>query len=199
MKNLMLTGPGMKRKLGRIEDFPVKDYAERVKYLRDAWTERQGFFTLGAAAYLDRDYRELAHQVNPVIWHYFPDLLQDIKTYFDGEYDLTIGLPGFHIFDKQSNGLVGSIHVDTPWAKIWGRADDVFSFTLPLELPSFGGGLNWWDEGMHFMDYEIGKLYIHDGATYHQIASLGDMAEDEYRITLQGHGATVGNRKYLYF
>ena len=119
-------------------------------------------------------------------------------------------LTSFHIFDHEANGLEGQIHIDEPYERIelpegW---SDPFSFTMAVELPAGGGGMNYWkgitDEQMEhykvfpvgiptpeYFPYELGVLYVHSGLFPHQIANPCTIGEDEYRITLQGHGVVL--------
>jgi hypothetical protein len=103
-------------------------------------------------------------------------------------------------------------------------ADLVLSLTLPVMLPAVGGGLNVWPvragspaaasanrglpgKGWHelpheLISYDIGSLYLHSGHHYHQIAgavSSARSAQEQWRVTLQGHGYVVGQRLYLYW
>ena len=162
----------------------------------------------------------IAHQDNSILTRYFGALMQHIAVYFEDKLGLpTIflhshGLPGFHIFDKSANGLEGSIHIDEPYKRCFWPCEtkDHFSFTVPIQLPNVGGGLNLYpgsedDIKNHageipnpeYYPYEVGKMYLHDGKTIHQIANRGDMKTDEYRITIQGHGATLTNGQVVVY
>ena len=104
------------------------------------------------------------------------------------------------------------------------RAELVLSLTLPIMLPGVGGGLNVWsvragssaalqanrgvpgkcwpDLPHEFIPYAVGSLYVHSGHYYHQIAgttSSTRLTDDQWRVTLQGHGYVVDNRLYLYW
>jgi len=119
----------------------------------------------------------------------------------------------------------GSIHVDLPHLKHVGKyktVDDVLSFTLPLALPKGGGGMYFWKDKPEFeihgftykknpeeyqwldqhkqrIDYQVGKLYIHQGLTPHQMASFCRCEPGDWRITLQGHGILCDGAWHLYF
>ena len=128
-------------------------------------------------------------------------------------------LPSFHVIDDRANGVEGSIHIDEPYERIdWGqKTTNPFSFTMAVSLPECGGGMNIWrgltDDDIsayevdhaipepEYFPYELGVLYIHDGKTPHQMANVGDIGRDEYRITFQGHGVTLplSNVTALYF
>jgi hypothetical protein len=118
---------------------------------------------------------------------------------------------GFHNFEFKSNGRQGNPHIDEPFKRIdWGvEYTNPFSFTLALELPEVGGGLDYWRDCSDAQldefnaigrlpphtrfPYEVGKLYAYDGLTPHRIANFGDMKPDEARITIQGHGVTLAD------
>ncbi len=125
-------------------------------------------------------------------------------------------LPGFHIFKGGSwlgSGWdVASLHVDLQFNKLNFESntlykfdmDDVFSFTIPIHIPN-NSGLYIYDkkqedinsmmplpyslrnEQKYKINYDVGKMYIHDGLHYHMISSfISDV--DNNRITIQGHG-----------
>lgn len=83
-----------------------------------------------------------------------------------------------------------------------------FSFTLPIVLPEAGGGLNIWpnakegeacgEHNRQFYAYTPGELVLHSGDEYHQ-ASGFPLRENEYRITLQGHGLRWQNGWSLFW
>lgn len=200
-----------------------RNMAGDVLGLNQHWRRRSSFWTLGASTYNDdvMAYMGVAWQDNAILTRYFGGALQVVADTFQ---DLikkpvvflhTHGLPGFHIFDHTANGLEGSIHIDQPETRCWWpcKTTGHFTFTAPLELPQGQGGLNLYEGNEEtikthtgdlpepeYYPYEIGKLYIHDGQTIHQIANPVDMEKDQYRITLQGHGATLSNGQVvLYF
>jgi hypothetical protein len=85
----------------------------RVDRLRECWTKRSdsGFFTLGAASYLDaaksrEAYLALAAQRNPVLFNAFDDLYVGLLGFLEHvldepvTYDECLALPGFHIFES---------------------------------------------------------------------------------------------------
>ena len=198
-------------------------HAQKVLALFKHWRHRGTFYTLGASTYNDNvmDYMAIAHKDNAILVRHFGGLLQALADMFATRlkkeviYLPTHGMPGFHIFDKTANGKQGSVHIDQPETRCWWpcKTSDRFTFTVPLELPQGHGGLNLY-EGDHntikdhtgalpdpqYYPYDVGMIYIHDGQTIHQIANPVDMEENEFRITLQGHGATLEDgRVVLYF
>ena len=170
--------------------------------------DRGGFQTLGASAYLDdpRVYPAMANafnQINMGAFGKMHDIVnQKLSEHFNmpvGVIRQDVGLPSFHIFGEACNGRSASVHVDEPYERVDFSAldwDHPFSFTLPIALPTVGGGVEFWeimpDEGNFtegcYHDYTLGTLYLHDGKTPHRIANRGPMGKGEHRITLQGHG-----------
>jgi hypothetical protein len=192
-----------------------------VKALKDFWIDRSYFYTLGAATYQDHPtaYPGIANCTNTILQQYFyasPEfqLLHRVLCQTHGG-DVTLkpgfAYPGFHIFTARTNGYKGSLHVDEPYKSLklpegWHTPT---SFTLPVELPANGGGLNIWapsslplDLDFHesdptipppdqYLQYDVGVLYKHSGLFYHQIANNHDMTPADARITLQGHTVTM--------
>ena len=147
----------------------------------------------------------------------------EYPTYKKGVYkhtkhisDYIYSLPGFHIFKGGSwlgSGWdVASLHVDLQFNKLNFESnilhqfdmDDVFSFTIPIQMPD-NSGLYIYDKTRedisdalplsysmrnykkYKINYDVGKMYIHDGLHYHMISSfVSDVDHD--RITIQGHG-----------
>ena len=207
-----------------------------VLELRHLWIQRVNvapFFTLGAASYLDADpspepYRELVQGYNPLLRMEFGWLLDRASRAIADSMGLQTewlegaALPGFHIYlsDEIFFKSVAEIHFDRQYEHVdWSNVpspdfSSPLSFTLPIDLPETGGGLNTWpveeeelkrmnaagiEPPMTFQHYELGELVMHSGNLLHQ-ASLGRvMGKDERRITLQGHGIRSGNRMYLYW
>jgi len=177
---------------------------------RSAFIDRGGFYTLGAAAYLDDplEYPSVAKETNAKT-QWFYALRQKVMHSLSRSLDLSVkqlqgaAEPGFHVFDAASAGMQASIHIDTPYTRVfWPEPfHSVFSFTVPLWLPE-EGGLNYWvDDTMHYKRYEVGTMYLHSGLEVHQIANPVPVTNECPRITLQGHGAVLGhsNTAAVYF
>jgi hypothetical protein len=168
--------------------------ATHVRNLKEYWYDRGLFYTLGAASYLDpmKNYYTLARLYNPILDQFYSmDEFQKIRQVMEDIFEdhivvhPSLALAGFHIFDKRSNGHKGSMHEDTQFERIGApEYTETITFTLPVELPRVGGGLNY---DYEYVPYTVGKMYKHDGLTTHQIAQRGDLTDD-LRITLQGHG-----------
>jgi hypothetical protein len=193
-------------------------YASKVKSNKDLWIDRGGFYTLGTSTYLDDPevYPAIAQAINlntkmvlNGLWHHITEALPKHWVPNKAVHLPDTGYMGAHIFTPESNGTQGHPHIDEPFTRIkWGQHfSNPFSFTLALEMPKVGGGLDFWpnatdeeieafiqDDALPEHDhvrYAEGFLYVHDGLTPHRIANCGDMEEGEPRITLQGHGVTL--------
>jgi len=208
----------------QIDTIPLLDtrraehYANQVRIRKDLWLPRGNFFTIGASTYLDEPhvYVVLAQYTNPAVanmWGWLQDeVLRALPERFVPKFAFhahDTAMMGAHIFTPKTNGAAGHPHVDEPFKRInWGSSiTNPFSFTLALEMPEAGGGLDYWPEATdqaieefiktdelpapEHLRYTPGVLYVHDGLTPHRIANCGDMADGEYRITLQGHGVTL--------
>jgi hypothetical protein len=209
---------------------------DSVLALRDHWLPRVPlvpFFTLGAASYIDAigertHYEALARTYNPILHRHFDWLLERVREAIAGTEGMETvwlegsALPGFHIY--LANNLfslpVASVHCDRQYQLVdWSAVENPdftspLSFTLPIQLPRSGGGLNTWNvredeiEAVKksaakvprvFEPYRVGELVMHSGNLLHQIAPSREMEEDDRRITLQGHGIRAGKRLFLYW
>jgi hypothetical protein len=164
---------------------------------------------------------------NDALLNTFPDLYKKLADYFGAELNNEIAYPGFHIFDDRCKNITASIHFDTPYLRlpIYKKTFcNPQSFTLLLMKPKNGAGLNVWEKidlnkmspskkahyldvkgsnvlnlgSATYMEYELGKMYVHSGDVLHQIANTGG-ENGEYRVTLQGHIIQDGDKKYMYF
>src|SRR5262245_20448322 len=197
------------------------------------------FFSLGAASYLDASlenpfiYIELARSCNPHLAKPFQwlhkrvcDRLSDF-LHAPVELHSRLALPGFHLFQAHpafASDDSASAHWDLQFQKIlWnGETPDCsqpLSFTLPVCLPTGGGGLHmwdisYWDAGAlaeskrdqirrmferQYYPYSLGKLVLHSGLYLHQIAPMKDALAGEERITYQGHALRFGDMWRLYW
>ena len=179
-------------------DFPVdaSAYAKEVLDRRDFWIYRDPFFTIGAGSYLDepKEYYTMAPITNSMLSECVGDIYKPLMETLGQHLSCPVimlpeaAIPGIHIFNHQCNGRDGHEHIDTPYQKVfWPEPfSNPFSFTVVMQLPECGGGLITGDD---YTPYEVNKMYIHSGLKSHRIANKEDVEEDEYRITLQGHGA----------
>lgn len=200
---------------------------DTVLELRHFLIDRGGFYTLGAATYQDPPlaYPAIANAFNMILQSAFVGMYEDLKAGLEkelgvpvGRFDTGAALPGFHVFDAQSGELMGHPHIDEPYTRVdfskleW---SDPFSFTIPIEIPDGGAGIDfWWNftdadietfinsnelPEAEYTEYELGKLYLHDGLTPHRIANPEPIKSGQFRITLQGHGVMTPAGAVIYF
>lgn len=170
---------------------------------RPLWQSRSDdypFFTLGKSAYLDSDTLEYHREsvwFNKLLYRNFSDLydtvLECLSVQLGEEITLTqdLALPGFHIFptDEKFLNMAGKWHTDYPHVTLGLGEQWAQAFTLAIELPSSGGGMDYLDVmgEVHHMPYEEKDLVLHSGLTPHRISGITEYCPCEYRITLQGH------------
>ena len=226
-----------------------EDVYAHICELQEDWIPRGGaassFFTLGAATYLDvtypakggANYYEKVQRYNPLLQQHFDWLYEMLSTVLEEHlgasvsYEESFALPGFHIWLSRalSTKPVTSIHFDLQYQSLeWQDADKIdftrlISFTLPIRLPTRGGGLNMWNitypefvqarrQGTvqsvqdfpssmehQYYPYTVGHLVVHSGYSLHQIAPVPEVYDTDRRITLQGHGLWVAGQWKLYW
>lgn len=237
-----LAGANVIADAAHFREIPLLDQEEcrralaAIDRLRPEWEPRSAaapFFTLGAAAYLDgggERYRHKATVLNRLLAAEFGWLLDRVAAavgraagartcWLEGA-----ALPGFHIYldSPLFAQPVASVHLDRQQYQIDVsrlHAPDLsapLSFTLSLQLPSSGAGLNVWN--IHesaragaaavaaagaaepaFQPYRAGTLLVHDGNAVHQAVISRGMGQSERRITLQGHAVRDGPEVHLYW
>jgi hypothetical protein len=138
---------------------------DRLFALKEHWKSRSdggGFFTLGAASYLDAvgrhgSYVKEAHETNSILRANFSWLGERVRKGFvellghPVSYHEECALPGFHIFKYEGGDLSGDrpsgrAHFDLQWmhAMQGGRPEGTLSFTLPIQEPLGGCSLEIW-------------------------------------------------------
>ncbi len=142
------------------------------------------------------------------------------------QYEELFGLPGFHIFlfNELFKKPMASLHFDLQFQSHkwpYRQIDYVrpLSFTLPIVLPRSGSGMYIWPFEYHlvrelpkkelmkmaeentpdYVPYKVGEMIVHEGLHLHQIAPVPEMAEEDERITLQGHGLFCDGAWRLYW
>jgi hypothetical protein len=166
-------------------------WRERSSYYSEAGTVSTAypeFYTIGSAVYLDGP---SAHKDNDnnVISTNFSGIIDkvaktlesvlDTKVFLDAEYSS----PGFHIFRGREGmqfgtSYGGSIHIDTPHITAEFpfdfNIDKPITFTLVLQMPKEGGGMNYWlkDEVLE---------QISEGTDSTNISSLYDYLPMQFR------------------
>ncbi len=228
----MTTSPTHHRHLQLLEDTEAAAIADWIRSRREQWTPLHPLapaFILGTAAYIEdkgqaSDWNRYAEKVattNPMLEEGFGDATRRILDAMGDAYNATFftdpgfGLPGAHIFEPSPHFLnrFASTHFDRQWELLdltgYDGVDSsrILSFTLPLELPTGGGGLLLWpkvadptheagrgktpprpeDMDRVEVEYTVGELVVHDGWHLHEMAPFRSADGDRARITLQGH------------
>jgi hypothetical protein len=139
----------------------AEEVSNKVLSMRDTFTKRGTFDTLGASVYLDdlMDYGDLSEDMNPLLRHTFGNLYEKIIEQITMMLHVPVGfhpygaVPGFHIFGKDSNGHQGHKHVDQPYQRIlWPEPFHMpFSFTLALNIPEKAGLEVWRLQGWSYV------------------------------------------------
>lgn len=202
----------------------------KIRDMQEGWrtvSVQRGLYTLGYASYIDcptdagrQAYYDGSGTMNAALHHemgwLYRRLLSRLEAMLGGpvRYRATCALPGFHIFlgGEGVDLYQPSVHVDGQYLNLlWGAEEQTdfsrtVSFTLSIELPRVGAGLNMWEDHpldeppadqASFLDtysrlpsrlheYTEGVMVLHTGKLVHQIA-MGDRSEGNNRITLQGH------------
>lgn len=186
-------------------DFDCKQVADNVRGLgrMGKWESRSDefpFYTLGKSAYLDGNsgtYYQGADGMNLTLFRTFNSFYKEVAgklSAFLGEwvvFNPKLALPGFHIFpaDPKLLSVSGNWHLDSPHETLGIGDKDVHAFTIAVEMPTGGGGMDFrfgGDEDQ-YVEYNVGEMFIHSGAVPHRIASYRQYVEGDCRITLQGH------------
>jgi hypothetical protein len=221
-----------------LNDYQCDEIVKKLYSLQTFWIPRYKshmvrFSTLGFASYLDENQHVDDIRIrNQIILENFSDVLDLVKDSLlpilgSFEFDEHTPIPGFHIFESFEDGIDArdtKIHVDIPYQKYQFTKkftnidyDNPVNFTLTLELPTDGGGINMWDvveDPTHFQlnydsivenlktpeyfAYNKGELSYFFGYPIHQIAKKSTIRGDR-RITIQGHGLKCDNKWIIYF
>ena len=198
---------------------------EKVFKNKKHWINRGVFDTFGAVCYIDNpeEYINNKNKSNEILISEFADLYETLCDYFGADLNKDVAYPGFHIFNQWNKDVEAAFHFDIAYKTlpIYKKSfSNHQSFTIAIKKPKVGAGLNVWENininkiskkelnlysenplvmgKPSYIEYDLGKMYLHNGETLHQIANTGGFT-DEYRITLQGHIIQDGGKKYLYF
>lgn len=226
-----------------------RSVVERMVSSRCNWTDRSPhddatFFTFGRASYLDVCPSDVDPQcayygkvsaanaeLKAIFGDLYASLLDRLSAELQDQVLMAEGLaiPGFHIF--LGSGIMsagkGGRHFDIQYERLRlppGPIEgDPISFTLAIELPTGGSGLDLWNVTVAdfnrafkagrvatpddmarrrivaYHPYSVGRLLIHRGLWLHRISSPGTIHADDRRITLQGHGLHIAGRWMLYW
>lgn len=157
------------------------------------------FYTLGRCAYLDGKTPEYPREIvfsNMILFDRFADVYEALQKFFEGYLgekvylDPNLAYPSFHIVMADPFFLThgGVWHEDYPHETLGLGNEDPLTFTVAIELPTGGGGLDYMEDGhQKHIAYNEGSIVVHNGNITHRIASFKDCKLGDYRITLQGH------------
>ena len=191
-------------------------------------------------------YQSHRDYVNPVMYKKFNWIYDIIIEKLQGALgepvviDGFLAYPGFHIFSAKTGSVIereylkmfeqplGSVHVDVQneehhdyWQKFENvNSDDTMSFTIPIRLPSGGGGLYTWKDEVNPYSfnyttndnklselespaitnlYTEGEMIYFMGYLLHQMMPGVNVEPTDRRITVQGHGQKCDGVWRLYW
>lgn len=195
---------------------------------RNLWsTAGGGMSTIGEPLYRNRErldyYTGCARADNPRLYRHFRFALDAVAAFFERRYEAPVvfaeelAVPGFHIFEYQRAGAHdgGSWHFDMLHQQVpylvanAGEVEGVVNFTLPVEVPSGGTGMDLCDDepGPAQLGtgtpvraaYEPGVLVFTEREYWHRIGGSTCLRDGERRVTLQGHGVHFRGRWILFW
>ena len=191
-------------------------------------------------------YDKHRNYVNPVMYKKFNWIYEIICERLQSDLqepvviDGFLAHPGFHIFSAKTGDSIepeylkmfekplGSVHVDVQWEEHhdhWQTFKEVdlentLSFTVPIKLPSGGGGLYTWADEVNPYSfnyttnenklaelespaithlYTEGEMIYFIGHLLHQMMPGVNVQPDDRRITVQGHGQKCDGVWRLYW
>jgi len=221
----------------------------QLDMLQAHWTDRslrsdRSFATLGRASYLDvcaleadaeTAYYANLQASNALLRAHFQPLYDRLAQALVGTLGAevvlatTLAIPGFHLF--RGRGIAGAgaagPHFDIQYSKLrlprGPITDDPLSFTVALELPACGSGLDVWTvtetdfnrafaagraitlddmasrRTCAYHPYSCGTVFLQKGLWLHRLSTPGPVGETDRRITLQGHALAIGGAWLLYW
>jgi hypothetical protein len=186
-----------------------------------------GMSTIGEALYRNRDrmdyYTRCARADNQRLYQHFRGLYERVGLFFEQRYSAPVvfadqlAVPGFHVFDYPQRGVYdgGGWHFDSLYLQVpflaAHRAEitAIVNFTLPIEVPSGGTGMDLCDEGPGddgqgrgtrvSTPYVPGVLVFNEREYWHRIGESRCLEDGERRITLQGHGVCFRSQWLLFW
>ena len=227
-----------------------REWVSRILDLRPRWLSHWDppRCTLGASAYdMNKGneaiivYIQHRNTYNKLLRETFGDLYRRLLDCLEACYDREcmlaehLGHPSVHILEGDS--IPGRVtephrHCDAYFHNAFFASKlgvdgaclpdlPQFSFTLPLRLPSGGGGMNIWDlsladyaryeaegrdvseiadsRGKRAIPYGEGVLITHGGLYLHEIMPVDVIRDGDIRITMQGHGVLINDVYRLFW
>ena len=189
--------------VNQLLDIDTHEIKSNLLEYRELWEPRSKdypFYTLGKSAYLDgktRAYHKDSAWLNELLLSNFSEMYEIVIEALSDFYEEPVylahdlAIPGFHIFpsDPKFLTITGKWHMDFPHTTLELGDKEASAFTLPIELPVSGGGMDFLDDKgiMSHIPYKERELVLHSGLDVHRIAGMKAYTPGEYRITLQGH------------
>jgi hypothetical protein len=196
--------------------------------VRQAWdTPTSRMHTIGEALYRNRDrldhYVRCARNDNPALYRYFRPVYERVATFFERRYGEPVmfaeelAVPGFHVFEYVRAGSYdgGGWHFDCLYQRAPFLSDRIAeirglaNFTLPLEVPSGGTGMDLCDDepgavrpgggAAVTVPYEPGVMVFTEREYWHRIGTSSCLRDGERRVTLQGHGVHLAEGWLLFW
>ena len=186
-----------------------------------------GMSTIGEALYRNRHrmdyYTQRARADNRRLYRHFTELYERVAVFFEQRYSAPVvfaeelAIPGFHVFDYPRRGVHqgGGWHFDrlyrqAPFLAAQGaEITTIVNFTLPVQVPSGGTGMDLCDGGPGddgqglgeriSTPYVPGVLVFSEHEYWHRIGNSSCLEDGERRITLQGHGVCFRGRWLLFW
>jgi hypothetical protein len=195
---------------------------------RNVWsTLGGGMSTIGEPLYRNRErldyYTRCARRDNRRLYRHFRFAHDAVAAFFERRYQAPVvfaeelAVPGFHVFEYQRAGAHdgGSWHFDMLHQQVpyfvanAGEVAGVVNFTLPVEVPGGGTGMDLCDDepgAVHLgtgtpvrAAYEPGVLVFTEREYWHRIGGSTCLRDGERRVTLQGHGVHFRGRWVLFW
>lgn len=186
-----------------------------------------GMSTIGEALYRNRDrmdyYARCARAGNLHLYRHFRGVYEAVAGFFEQRYSAPVvfaedlAIPGFHVFSYPRRGMhrgggwhFDTLHLSVPFlAARRAQITAVVNFTLPVEVPSGGTGMDLCDGGPGddgqgcgariAAPYTPGVMVFSEHEYWHRIGDSTCCEDGERRITMQGHGVCFRDQWLLFW
>jgi hypothetical protein len=183
--------------------------------------------TIGEPLYRNRDrfdyYTARAQAENRLLYRHFRLAHDRVAEFFERRYGVPVvfaedlAVPGFHEFSFGAAGNYGAggwhydmLHAQVPYlARHAGEIEGVVNFTVPIETPSGGTGMDLEDDSSDSpgpgggirvrAPYLPGVMVFNEAEYWHRIGASLCLGDGERRVTLQGHGIRFRGRWLLFW
>jgi hypothetical protein len=186
-----------------------------------------GMTTIGEPLYVNRHqldyYTRCAREDNRRLYRHFSDAYERLAGFFEQRYHAPVvfaeelAVPGFHVFEYRQSGEYGGggWHFDTVYLQVpflaarCAEISGIVNFTLPVQVPGGGTGMELCDGGPGDdgrgrgvrvgVPYLPGVMVFSEHEHWHRIADSRCLQHWERRITLQGHGVCFRGQWLLFW